>query len=321
LGGELARRRLARRRRRQSADFLTALIVMAVCVLGAVMTAHLTTPSVAIAQEGPPPAAVVAGTPVIGSDTDLVTDEFYVHIPATAVAPLQVVVVLHGMGGKGPEFTELARDRADQHNWVLVAPTFEYGNWLDPAVVTREAAAELPDIASFIDRLPAVIGKEIKPRIFLYGFSRGGQTANRFALVYPQRVAAVAICSSGTYTVPAFSIPNPDSSDGVDPLFFPYGVANLDSLFGQPFDGATFAHVPFWVGVGTEDRNPADVPHQWDRTLGSNRLERAQQFGQWLRAAGTPVDVQLFAGLSHVESETMRDDAFDFFAAQPDTGS
>src|SRR5580765_6721124 len=46
--------------------------------------------------------------------------------------PLQVLIALHGMGGKGADFGEALASQADAHGWLIVAPTISYGDWTDP---------------------------------------------------------------------------------------------------------------------------------------------------------------------------------------------
>src|SRR5581483_8230484 len=133
---------------------------------------------------------------------------------------------------------------------------------------------------------------------------------NRFALAYPQSVAAVAINSAGDYTLPIASM------DGQAQLNFPYGIANFNAVFGHDFNLTDFQRVPFWIGVGSSDRDPAAVPRQWDPELGTNRVERAQRFAGWLNGAGVDASVHLFDGIDHMEAESMRDAAFDFLASK-----
>src|SRR5205085_8093665 len=115
-------------------------------------------------------------------------------------------------------------------------------------------------INAVLDRLPAIAGMEVRPQTFVYGFSRGAQAAHRYAMAYPERVAGVAMMAAGTYTLPATSYAGPE---GPRPLLFPYGVSNLQEVFGQPFDAAAFQRIPFWVAVGGRDNDPSEVPHQW----------------------------------------------------------
>ena len=45
-------------------------------------------------------------------------------------------------------------------------------------------------------------GLTLKPRVDVYGFSRGAQLAHRFAIFFPERVDHVVVFSAGTYTLP-----------------------------------------------------------------------------------------------------------------------
>jgi len=243
---------------------------------------------------------------------ELRVDDFFVHIPAGATEPLNVLLALHGMGGTGEDEAGPLVPRADAEHWVVVAPTTIYGDWRDPAQVAREDVVQTARLAAFLDRLPDLTGLAVNPRVLVYGFSRGGQAANRFALAYPDRVGGVAIVSAGTYTLPLASV----AANGSDvALAFPYGVANFNDLFGWPFNAADFSGVPIWVGVGARDSDPTDVPHQWDGYIGDNRLERAQRFSGVLRDAGVNAEVHVFANVGHAETDQMRAEALAFLAA------
>src|SRR5260370_23890093 len=67
----------------------------------------------------------------------------YVRAPHGAAAgkPLQVLLALHGMGGNGEDFARDLTEQADQHGWLLVAPTIQYADWTNPNVVAREHPA------------------------------------------------------------------------------------------------------------------------------------------------------------------------------------
>src|SRR4029453_16609936 len=126
---------------------------------------------------------------------------------------------------------------------------------------------QLPRVAGLLDRLPEITGLTVRDHALLYGFSRGSQTANRFALSFPEHVAAVALVSAGTYTLP---FPSLKLSDADVAMPYPYGVANVGDLFGTGFNAAAFRSVPFWVAVGGRDTDPIDRRHQWDRLLGGD---------------------------------------------------
>ena len=169
-------------------------------------------------------------------------------------------------------------------------------------------------MAEILDSHPEATGLAVRPKVLVYGFSRGAQTANRFALAFPERVAGDVATSAGTYTVPAASF----SNDGATaPLPFPYGVADLAQVAGVPFDPSGFASVPFWIGVGERDVDPADVPPQWDPYIGDDRVERAHRFAAWVRRAGGSAQVQVVPGMGHGESIQERSEALSFLAGLP----
>ena len=86
---------------------------------------------------------------------------------------------------------------------------------------------------------------------------------------------------------------------------------------GQPitgFDSAALQRIPFLIGVGADDRNPADLPRQWDPYLGDNRVARAQAIVGRLADVGVPAELALFPGVGHGLTDAMRTRAFDFIA-------
>ncbi len=237
-------------------------------------------------------------------------DQFTVHVPSGAREPLTVLVALHGMGANGEDFSAPLLGLTDSLGWVVVAPTFNYGDWRDPGQITKEETRNLPQLTAFLDRLPEIVGMTVHPSVYLYGFSRGGQAAQRFALVYPERVAGVAIASSGTYTLPVRTF---GAASAETP--FPYGMADCAELFGRRFDAERLTQVPFWIGIGRRDSDPAEVPHQWDPYIGDDRLERAGRIAIALREVGASVQVAEFPNTGHAETNELRTSAVRFLAS------
>jgi len=256
------------------------------------------------AQAGADQTAIDVG----GTSADLQVEEFAIHVPPLRSRPLTPLVVLHGMGGTGSDEADALRQQADEFGWAVLAPTFGYGDWRDPAELRIEDPANATRIATMLDRLPDLIGHNTRRHALVYGFSRGAQTAHRFALAFPRRVEAVAMMSSGTYTLPV------SSTDGTMALPFPFGVSDFPDLFGWSFDADDFSSIPFWIGVGSQDVDPSDVPHQWDPYLGDERVERAQSYARWLRRAGVQAQVQVFPGTGHGETAETRSAAVRFLA-------
>ena len=248
----------------------------------------------------PLPAAAPLSTFPRGSIQDL-----YVHVPprAEALQPLTVLLVLHGMGGNGPDMARDLVADADRNGWVLVAPTIAYRDWRDPEQVREDASENLPALKSLLEEMPARTGLALEPRALVYGFSRGGQAAHRLALFYPDSVRRVATFSCGTYTLPAERV----RRGGAEvPLEFPYGVGDLARYQGEPFDPAAVRDVAFWLGVGGGDNQPGDVPRQWDPYIGTNRVDRAQAFATALAQLDVPTTLTVFPGAGHEISPEMQ---------------
>jgi poly(3-hydroxybutyrate) depolymerase len=218
---------------------------------------------------------------------------------------MQVLLALHGMGGNGPDFSRDLTEQADRNGWLVVAPTIEYGDWTDPAVVAQEDPVLIQALAAYTQQLPQLIGAPVHHRLLILGHSRGAQLAHRFAEFQPQRVLAVAAISAGTYTMPETS-----AADGS--LNFPYGVRDMQRYAGHPFDRTTFDDVSLMVGVGGQDTNPADVPHQWDSVEGTNRLQRAQAFEAAAEELGAHAVLRVFNTAHHELTGEMRSAACEF---------
>jgi len=221
--------------------------------------------------------------------------------------PLQVLVALHGMGGNGELIAAQLVAQADRNHWLLVAPTIEYGDWTDPSQIAREEPQLIQWLADYLDQLPDMVGVPVRPRILLLGYSRGAQLAHRFALFQPERILAVAALGAGTYTLPLER-----SAEG-NVIRFPFGVSDMGTISGHPFSRSRFIEdTHFWLGVGTEDNNPNDLPRAWDPYLGTTRVQRARAFQEALHDLGARSVLVAFRGERHVMSLHMANSACSF---------
>jgi predicted esterase len=272
-------------------------------------------PAVAIVVPVPAqPAAAAPPAPEPSPAQDLVFDDYYVHVPPGVGAPAPVLVALHGMGGTGPGMCDGVRAWSDREGWVLVGPTFAYGDWTNPTAVANEEPRFLPRLAQILDEVPAKTGVAVQPRFVLYGFSRGAQLAARFAMLYPDRVRGAVIMSGGTYTLP---LRETTVSGSTQPLTYPFGVADVRQRFGRDADVDAFRGVPFWIGVGAEDNDPSAVPPQWGPYIGNTRVERARRFAETLRGLQVPVQETEFPGLGHDIGDAEHDQALAWVRTLP----
>lgn len=235
----------------------------------------------------------------------------YVPTSAREDRPITVLVALGGMGDRAEDFAGNLVSTAESNGWLLVAPHFTYGDWKQIEAVKRETGSQFPWLKSLLDAIPEETSLQTRERILLYGFSRGGQSVHRFALMYPRRVLGVASMAAGTYTLPIACAP---ASENHAPLEFPLGVGDLDQYCGAPFDLEATSQVAFWVGVGAGDNVPGDVPRMWDRYIGSHREARARSFAQSVANIGARMELVVFPGLGHGESAESRASALAFLS-------
>ncbi len=230
--------------------------------------------------------------------------DVYVRPPQTDLGgqPAQVLLALHGMGGNGADFGGALASQADAHGWMIVAPTLAYGDWTDPNQIMHEDPALIAWLSDYVGGLSQRTGIPVQPRVLLFGHSRGAQLALRFTEVHPEQVAGVAAVSAGTYTLPEST--DPSSGQTLD---FPFGVANLAQTDGgAAFDSTDFDAVPIWIAVGGADNNTTDVPSAWTPYIGSNRVQRAQEFTQALESQGADVSLNVFPNIDHTLTDAMR---------------
>lgn len=219
--------------------------------------------------------------------------------PATAAT---LVVVLPGLGGIGRDLAQEFGAAAEAGHWLMLAPSPDY----DPkdANESLQGADLRVDnlIVGLVDQVMARPSLHVAPTIDIIGFSRGAQSAHRFALRHPDRVGALASFAAGTYTMPTSLQP------------YPLGIGNFDVWNHlHPFDAAALQHVRVLVGVGTADANPADVARAWDSVGGTTRLERGSRFAQALQQLNVPSRFQTYPGVGHAFTPAMRADAIAWF--------
>ena len=205
---------------------------------------------------------------------------------------------------------------ADELGVALLVPAFPrsasdwkvYTHALDRDVLTTRK----PELARLDLQLIAMIddararlrkdGTQADPRVLLQGFSASAMFANRFTALHPQRVRAVTIGSPGGWPIA------PVAKQGIDPLPYPAGIADLQALTGQAFDTATFARVPQYLYMGADDDNDSlDFEDGWDKPMSAevDRLFGDTPLSRWKHAealyarAGANARFELVPGVGH----------------------
>ncbi len=117
---------------------------------------------------------------------------YFLYIPRNhGDGPLPAVVFLHGSVGNFKTYTWLWSKFAEEHGFVIIAPSFGFGNWDRPGGDTAVFRA-LDDA----QRALAESGVAVDPaRIYLAGISNGGIGVSRAALAAPERFAGLIYLS------------------------------------------------------------------------------------------------------------------------------
>lgn len=138
---------------------------------------------------------------------------YLTYIPKKLVAKPGIIFAMHGTGMNSVRMREWSGyelDKlADQYGFIVVYPDGYKGNWNDLRKNSPfEAKKENIDDVGFIEALVDRFGKDqhIDPKkVFIFGFSNGGQVAIRLALEKPEMVNAICAISANLPTPETFS--------------------------------------------------------------------------------------------------------------------
>jgi len=238
---------------------------------------------------------------------------YYLYIPRSMRKSAPLMVSIHGVSRNARQHARMLSSMAEQYGVVLLAPLFSKQQFPDYQRLGRLGHGPRADLA--LDR---IIGEVLfltgadRGRLYLSGYSGGGQFAHRYAMAHPERVAAVVIGASGWYTFP-------DNKQR-----YPRGIASTKSLPSLRFDRTRFLRIPMTVIVGDKD-NERDLElnksPRIDMQQGLNRLERARNWIESMNLAATAHDIAahhqltVLPGVGHsfeqgIEVEAMNEKIF-----------
>ncbi len=144
-----------------------------------------------------------------------------VHYYAEGPAQGQVVVLVHGLGGRAEDWRELAPYLAKAGYRVYLPDLIGYGRSARPA----EFSYSVPDEAAAVVKFMDALGLK---QVDLGGWSMGGWIVQRIASEHPERVKRLMVFdSAGLHDKPAwdtrlFTPANPDELDQLDALLIPH---------------------------------------------------------------------------------------------------
>lgn len=168
-------------------------------------------------------------------------------------------------------------------------------------------------LLAMIDDARAVLkarGGELAPEVLLWGFSASASFVSRFAMLHPERVAAVVSISPGGWPIAPVG----------DSLTYPVGTADVELLTGKPVDAAALARVGWFFGLGAKDEN--DSVGNRDSFSEADELIISRRFGKspvarWKAATrlykGLDARFVMYPGVAHQVSAEMSADIERFF--------
>lgn len=157
----------------------------------------------------------------------------------------------------------------------------------------------------------------VHDKFLITGFSASGTFANRFTLLHPDKIHAVAAGGlNGLLMLPV------DSLDSVE-LKYPLGTADVYQLTGSTFDPELFQQIPQFYFMGAMDDNDA-IPFE-DAFEDDERQRIYQLFGhemmpaRWEKckkiyhAIGINADIRTYQETGHQQTEEIKRDVARFF--------
>lgn len=205
---------------------------------------------------------------------------YFLYVPPESGSGGRVLVTVHGVSRNAEEHARRFKRLAKRYGVVLVAPLFPEKRFPDYQRLGQSGKGERPDRAlqAILGEVGDLTGADVA-RVYLFGYSGGGQFAHRYAMAYPERVAKVAVGAAGWYT-----FPDPAAS-------FPRGLKTRSQWLKSRLKPEAFLKVPMAAFVGERDtRRGPERPElkqsvKIDSQQGLTRLERGRHWIDAMRAA------------------------------------
>ncbi|KOH46401.1 hypothetical protein [Sunxiuqinia dokdonensis] len=166
------------------------------------------------------------------------------------------------------------------------------------------------------------MGYPVRQQFLLTGFSASGTFANRFSMIHPERILAVAAGGlNGLLMLPT------DSLKG-HAMNYPLGICDFADRFGKPFQLEGFRQTPQLWFMGELDDNDA-IPYadgydEDERTLIYQTLGEQMQPERWTNCAlqyeihHIEATIKTHPGIGHEHPELVKQDVLKFFKAAID---
>ena len=143
-------------------------------------------------------------------------------------------------------------------NFVLLTPViprendsypvvFAYDSFLDTDEMNNRADLKVISMIDEFKEILSIDGYEVNPKVMIQGFSAGGCFAQRFSLLHPEMVEAIAIGGMGG----VFTLPEKTHLENM--IDYPIGIGDLEEISGILFDKEEYKKIKQFVFYGEED--------------------------------------------------------------------
>ncbi len=229
--------------------------------------------------------------------------EYFLYVPLSSGPLAPTFITVHGITRKAEEQVRLFAPFAERYKCVVVAPYFPKDQFNGYQRLGLEGKGKRAD--RILDKIVAEVGALTEANIeklYMFGYSGGAQFVNRYAMIYPQRVARIVMAAAGWYTFPD---PTQD---------YPIGIKKIPKHQEVRFELFRILSVPACVLVGDKDiRRDQELRQsiQIDQRQGVNRLERGKRWFKSMTASARAYnlnavfDFQVLPNCGHSFAECM----------------
>jgi predicted esterase len=209
-----------------------------------------------------------------------------------------LIVAVHGSGRDYRETGEAFLPLAKAHDASVMAPLFprwEGEGGGDGYKFLHEPGA---DYVALLDRMLDSLAAEHRydpARVYLFGFSGGGQFVHRYAIARASRLAGLVVAAPGSVTLLEENLP------------WWAGLSGMKDKIGHAPDLAGLAALPVHLVIGDRDvdndligRPPGHPYHSpYADHAGAGRQARLKALKASLEERGVSVSLDLLPGVNH----------------------
>jgi pimeloyl-ACP methyl ester carboxylesterase len=198
---------------------------------------------------------------------------YYVYWPESAGYDAALFVTVHGISRNAEEHAKRFSSYAERHGVVLVAPLFSQERFPRYQRLIDKNGGQQADLMllDIVEEVSGLVSVDTS-KMYLFGFSGGGQFVHRFAMRHPQRVARYVVAAAGWYT-----FPDPEQR-------FPRGIRRNKHLPHLLFDLIAFLTIPGSVIVGERDVKPGTALNRNPKIIAQQGEHRRERGERWIQA-------------------------------------